>query len=61
MKVSLVRVQDLASGALQLLMSRDCVLTQSSDRQKVEFVAVDLSNCAAGSTICYEAVYEEPG
>ena len=34
--------------------------TQSSDRQKVEFVAVDLSNCAAGSTICYEAVYEEP-
>ena len=34
--------------------------TQSSDRQKVEFVAVDVSNCAAGSTICYEAVYEEP-
>ena len=44
----------------QLLMSRDCVLPNSSDGQKVEFVAVDLSNCAAGSTICYEAVYEEP-
>jgi len=33
---------------------------QRSDGQKVEFVAVDVSNCAAESSICYDVVYEEP-
>ena len=62
MKVSLVRVQDAGQWSFQLVDEQGQALpsTRSNDGQKVDFKEVDPKNCAAGSTICVMAVYEDP-
>ena len=46
--------------SFQLVDEQGLPSSNSNDGQKVDFEEVDASNCAAGSTICVMAVYEEP-